>query len=542
MSDIRRWTIILAPLLLLPALPLRAAAQAPAPSPAPPAPSPAPPASAPALPAPSSGRPAGGGSGELRLTAKQAVTRALKHNLRLEVERLSPELSDAAERTAEADFEPELFVQLDASHSPGQVSRQRAGLAPTSSTTVGAEIGARKSFSTGTSVELGHNSMAMFGGGVLDPSYQTGVELTVKQSLLQGISRSANEVAIDTARLSRREAERELARKAEQAAASALEAYFDLQAALAKDAIQALAIETSQRTLRDTRVLIAGGKLAGSELISTRYTLQTHRRAKLQAEQAVADARDKLARLIGLVGPGSLATPAIVTVPSAPSLPGQQDLGRLFKGALARRGDFLAAVSRIEAQRLKVQASRHVLLPKLDLVGSVFFTGLSGDATSSASGAGGSSSLDVESGYWSSYKMEQVGWSAGLLFELPLGNRKARAALQSAELSLRRARRAADLVRQTIAQEINTAWRAVQLTREQQKLTIMAEEVAKTKVKYEEALYRAGKTTAHLLASVQEEAIKERLSVAQAAADLGKALVKLHVASGDLLERMHLSL
>lgn len=493
---------------------------------------------APLLAALLSGRPARGergGRGEIRLTAKQTVVRALKHNLSLEVERLSPALSDAAELTAEAAFEAELFAQIDASHSPGQVSRQRAGLAPTSSTTVGGQVGARKSFSTGTSVELGLNSTALFGGGVLDPSYQTGAALTVRQALLEGISRSANEVAIETARLSRKEAEQLLDRKAEQVAADTLETYFDLQAALARDGIQQLAIETSERTLRDTRVLIAGGKLPGSEEISTRYTLQTHRREKLQAEQDVADARDRLARLIGLVGPGSLATPPIVTVPSSPSLPGRADLERLFVGALRTRGDFLAALRRIEVQRLKVQASKHVLLPRLDLVGSVFLTGLSGDATSSAG------SVDVEQGYWSSYKMDQAGWSAGLLFELPLGNGRAKGELKGAELELRRARRAADLVRQTVAEELNRAWRAVQLTREQQKLTILAEEVAKTKVKYEEALYKAGKTTAHIFASVQAEAIKERLSVAQAAADLNKALVKLHAAAGNLLARMHLS-
>lgn len=478
------------------------------------------------------------GSGEIQLTAKQAVARALKHNLSLEVERLSPALSDAAEQGAEAPFEPELFASIDASHSPGQVSRQRAGLAPTSSTSVGGEVGARKSFSTGTSVEFGLSSVALLGGGVLDPSYQTGASLTVKQSLLQGVSRSANEVAITTARRSREEADRSLGRKAELVAAQTLEAYFDLQAALAKDAIQQLAIQTSERTLRDTRVLIAGGKLAGSEEIATRYTLQTYRRAKLQAEQAVADARDKLARLIGLVGPGSLATPQIVTRPSAPALPGKADLPRLFALALKTRGDYLAAQSRIESQRLKVKASRHVLLPRLDLVGSVFFTGLSGDDASGASGGG--LSTDVESGYWPSYKMDGVGWSAGLQLEVPLGNGKARGELKSAELELRRASRQAELVRQTIAEELNRTWRAVMLTRAQQKLTALAEEVAQAKVKNEQALYRAGKSTAHILATVQAEALAEQLSVAQAAADLSKSLVTLHAAAGDLLPRLRL--
>ena len=75
--------------------------------------------------------------------------------------------------------------------------------------------------------------------------------------------------------------------------------------------------------------------------------------------------------------------------------------------------------------------------------------------------------------------MDQVGGSAGLLFEIPLGNRTARAEFKRAQLELRQAQRMAQLVEQSIAEQLNRAWRAVQLTREQQKLTALAEEVAR---------------------------------------------------------------
>jgi outer membrane protein TolC len=470
---------------------------------------------------------------DVRLTVKQAVRMALEHNLSLKRERQSPSLSTGPEQVADAPFEPELFAEATASHSPGQVSRQRAGLAPTASTNVMGEVGMRKSFSTGTSAELSLSSAAMFGGGVLDPAYQSGVALTARQSLLEGISRSANEEALAAARLSRREARQKLRHQAEQVVADTLEAYFDLQAALAQDAVEALAIKTSETTLKDTRTLIAGGRLPGSEEISARYTLQTYRRAKLKTRQAVADARDRLARLVGLVKPDSLATPRIVTVETTPALPSGSDLRRLQAVALRQRGDYLAALSQVELQRVRVEASRHRLWPRLDLVGSVFATGLSGDESSGVT-------TGVEGSYWASYKMDQVGWSAGLSLSLPLGNRQARGELKSAELELGRARTAADIVKQTIAEELNRAFRAVQLARDQLKLIKTAEEVARMKLRSEEALYRTGKTTAHLLAAVQAEVVKERLARAQAEADLSKALVKLHATAGNLLARLGL--
>ena len=472
---------------------------------------------------------------EIRLTVRGTVARALQHNLSLRQESLAPALSPGPEEVAESSFEPVLFSDVSGSRSPGQVTFQRAGLAPTSSTNISGQLGLRKSFSTGTSAEIGLSNTAMFGNAPLDPAYQSSLTLTVNQSLLRGISRSANELEVNTARLSREEARRKLRQVGEETASGALEAYFDLHAALAQDAIQALAIQNSETTLRDTRVLIAGGKLAGSEEISVRYTLQTQQRTKLQTEQAVADARDKLARLIGMVRPGSLETPTIVTTETTAAMPDAAELERLRTAALRRRGDYAAALREVALQEARVRALRHRLLPQLNLSGSVFATGLSG---TSSPGFG----VTDDEGYWSSYKMSKIGWSAGLSLEVPLGNHKARGELRSAEQELRRARAAADLVQQTIAEELNRAWRAVRLAHDQLALTVTAQEVAQSKLAAEEARYKQGRSTAHTLAQVQMEVIKERLTRAQAAADLHKAVVKLHATAGDLLHRLRLEL
>lgn len=483
----------------------------------------------------------GPGSSTVRLTAEQAVTRALKNNLSLEVDRLSPALSDAPEKKAASAFEPSLYMRVDASGSPGKVSTQRAGLEPTSTNSVGGSVGASKTFSTGTSIDLSLSSDALFGGGGLDPAYQSGVALTLRQSLLRGVSRSANEAGITDARLSREAASRGLARRAEQVAMSTLESYFDLQAALHSDAVAALAVQTSEAALAETRTLIASGKLPGSEEVSARYALQVQQREKLKTEQAVGDARDQLARLIGLVKPGSLATPAIVTVNLAPTtLPGSGDLERLLATALADRGDYLAAQREIVRLRSKVSAARHQLLPSLDLVGSVYLTGLSGESASAAT-SGTTTPSALPSGYWSSYGMDRFGWSVGLVFEVPLGNDRAEAEAKSAELALRRAKLEADLVRQNIAQELNRAWRAAKLASDQLELTELAAEVAETKLKNQEALYRAGKSSGHDLATIRAQAVAERLARAEAAAALNKAVARLHAAAGDLLPRMKLS-
>lgn len=467
----------------------------------------------------------------LRLTVKQAVARALAHNLSLKVQRLDPALSQAPQQVASATFEPELFAEVSAGQSPGQVSTERTGLAPAANTNVGGKLGVRKAFSTGTSVELGLSSTLLVGG--LDPAYQSSVTITARQSLLEGISRSTNELAIFSAKRSQEAARQQLGRKAEQVAAATLEAYFDLHAALAKDEVQRLAIQTAATTLKETRLLIAAGKVAASEQISARYGLQIAQRDKLKTAQAIDEARDRLARLIGLVAPDSPATPPIVTVATQPDLPAPQARERLRRRAFERRGDYLAALTEIAAQQANLAAAKHALLPTLDLVGSVFATGLSG-------GGGDGTSSAVSTSYGSSYKLDQVGWSLGLLFALPLGNAKASGERKVAELKLGRARAAAQLLQQSIVQQLNQAWRAMQLAKDQLELTTLAEQVAQSKLRSETLRYRAGKITAHVLAAVQAQATQEHLNRVQAVADLDKALVVLHATAGNLLPRLRL--
>src|SRR5205814_924180 len=129
------------------------------------------------------------------------------------------------------------------------------------------------------------------------------------------------------------------------------------------------------------------------------YQVQTQRRSLLQAQQAVGNARDKLARIIGLVTPRSLETPAIETV-DVPVVQPAASVAALQTVALERRGDYLAAKLAVQARQTEANAAGHELLPKLDFVAGVSLLGGSG---ASATG---------DAGYWASYQTDTVGWSA----------------------------------------------------------------------------------------------------------------------------------
>src|SRR6185436_16628227 len=99
--------------------------------------------------------------------------RALKNNLELAYERLNPTLSQAPQSLAESQFDVTAYGSSTVAGSPGQVSASRAGLSPVSTTSVAFEGGIRKAFSTGTSIDIGLRTSALFGSsGSLNPAYQ----------------------------------------------------------------------------------------------------------------------------------------------------------------------------------------------------------------------------------------------------------------------------------------------------------------------------------------------------------------------------------
>jgi outer membrane protein TolC len=133
-----------------------------------------------------------------------------------------------------------------------------------------------------------------------------------------------------------------------------------------------------------------------------------------------------------------------------------------------------------------------------------------------------------------------VGWSVGLSFEIPLGNHEAKARKELADLEVRKAGLGLQRAAQQVTEEVNVASRAVTAARKQLEVSQEATRTAETKYQNELERVRAGRTTAHILANVQSDLLKEQTGLAQAQAEVQKALADLWTATGSLLPRLGL--
>lgn len=459
------------------------------------------------------------------ITPREAVELALKRNLGLAYDRLAPELSRTNEALARSVTEARFLTDVSASGNVDRLTLRADGLPLSVDTTVDAGVGLRKAFFSGTSLEarLGAVLGVDHAGADTDVTAVGTLSLTVRQALLRGADSRVNRVEVTTAGLARTAAEHELRRKAEAVAAEVLRAYWDLYAAQANLRIQQVALELARKTLEETKQLIGLQRLAASETVSAELQVKTQERAVLLAGQTLQNLRDKLARLTGLASPRSLETPAFV-VQSAPVLARPTDLAALQRLALESRGDLLAAKVAERTRQEQARAARDLLLPKLDLVGSV---GVNGGRRPSADPTRTDPTLSAK-----------ATWTVGLVLEVPLGNGEAKAREELAALALRRARVAVEKQEQAISEELKVAWRAVASAEQLVALTTQAVKVAETKLGNELQRYRAGKTTAQLLTLVQADLIREQQSHEQAVAGFRQALVDVWTAAGNLLARV----
>lgn len=456
------------------------------------------------------------------LTPREAVKRALEHNLGHRAARLATDLSEAGERAAAAAFDTRLVAGLEVGGSTQRLALPRFDIPQLTTLELSGSVGLEKRFVTGTALGVKLSTLFSFDtDDRLDGSSTTGsFALTVNQSLLRGLSSDANQVAITTARLGRQAAEAKLRRQAELLASRVLKAYWDLHDALARARIQRVALAQARTTVTETEALIQGQKVAAAELVVARHQVAIQERAVLLADQAVQNTRDSLARLMGAIGPRSLETPTYETQEPAPFTGLTGKLEALQALAYQQRGDYLALVTEARSYGVRVDAARHALLPRLDLVGAV--------SVGPRRSLIGATATEPSTTGW-------FNWSVGLVLEIPLGNREARADVELADLRVQQAKVGLLEQEQAISEELKVAWRGVLAAQALVKLTTAAVEVAEIKLTNELDRYRAGKSAGQILLIVQTDLIQERLSLQQARATLQKALVDLHSASGGLL-------
>jgi outer membrane protein len=458
----------------------------------------------------------------LRIGVQQAILLALENNKALIVQQMTPEISRTFEEEEQAVFDPVLSGQASQRRvRADRLSRAGSGTERSIVDSATGLVAVDKLFPSGTIVGLdattNYTDSSLYAHNLT--SERLGI--TVTQALLRGQSVRANLARVNEARIDTEISEYELRGSMEVLVEQVESSYWDYAMAQRQIAIYTDSLRLAEQQMAEIQERIKIGTLAETELAAAQAEVALRRENLITARSTLARERLNLLRLLNPSQTIDWNTEILleyrIELPETPLDPVEQHV----QVALRLRPDLNEARLLIRRGELEVVRTRNGLLPRLD----AFITyGKSGYARTFVEALG---DLDGKS-----YDVE-----AGLVLELPLGNRGARARYTRAVISKQQSIKALENLVQLAQVDVRSAYVVVTSLREQITATAATRKFQEEKLRVETEKFRVGKSTSLLVAQAQGDLVASQIAEVRATANYFKSLVALYRLEGSLLQR-----
>jgi outer membrane protein TolC len=374
----------------------------------------------------------------MKLSLADATAFAVRNNLALKAALIEEQISQQRVSQALAAFDP----TFRASANAGKVEQLFADVfpvpgSPTGQTVVIANpedvadlsLGLSGKLCTGATYDLtlGQTYAYQQSGGAINPVYNTVNRLQFTQPLLRGAWASYQCAPIDIARNESQQS-RQLTRTTTLAKIREVEvAYFELVAARENRAVRQRSLEVADQLLEINRVKVDTGALPPIEITSAESARAFRRSELVTAEAEVLTAADRVRReifafqstedwTVAIEPTENIEERAIELIP----------LDSLIEVAMRTEPRILRARLEVARRERELDMRRSERKPTLDAVGAVDFTSLDE--------SGFQTYADLYDG-----ANNALSFTAGLVFEYPLGNRFRSAREAEARLEVSRA-------------------------------------------------------------------------------------------------------
>ncbi len=310
--------------------------------------------------------------------------------------------------------------------------------------------------------------------------------------------------------------------------------YWDLYAAYQDYESEVAVRDRARQTFEEvrskfTRGLPGGG--AADEAQAEELALDSEGRVESSLSNMYS-VEGRLRRLLGLpaedervLKPADLPTDSVAEI----------DRVALLQSAYLNRLDLRRQKSQIESLVLQAEAARNLANPRLDFVANSHLNGFGNDLYNQQTNDG-STFYGYNSAYSTLLRGQQVGWSMGLEFSVPLYLRAERAQIRQIDLKLIKARKALEQQEIEIGHELHASLQALERWKKQTEIQTLRLKASKRRVMAASADYEAGRTSLDLLLRSQQSLAIAETARHRALAEHSKALLDIRYRAGDLLE------
>ncbi|NOZ77708.1 MAG: TolC family protein [Acidobacteria bacterium] len=503
--------------------------------------------STPVLPLQSVSTPLAAPGNVLTLSLDEAYELALKNNLDLQVGRYDVARANAGILSKTGIFDPQLSAGLNGDWARSPAATQLAGAEVTESRNTRFTLGLNTLLPTGTALNVttsasrGETNSQFF---FLNPRWNTNLNVTIKQPLLNGFGTLVNRAGIVIARNNRAQSSAAFKLKVMDTLSQVENAYWDLVAARKAVAVKEESLKLAERLLDETRQRIKVGTSAPIDLVQPSATVAARRQALIAAKNVAGNAEDTLKALLGFDQPAewNIHIKTADTLQTASIRPG---LAASIEKALKHRPEVRQELLALASIRLNVKVARNQTLPRLDLQAGYGWNGLGGNLTL-VDRTTGQVIEKVPGGLHDAYTQllnrEYPNWTMGITLGIPLGNHQAKANLIEQRFQLRQEEVRLESLKQTIIKQVRVAVRSLEDGAANIDAASAARQAAQKNLEAEETKFKNGLSTSFQVLQIQDDLAKAELTELQARAAYRKAIVGYRVATGLLLDDEHVAI
>lgn len=460
----------------------------------------------------------------LTLTLEDITTAALKNNLGLQIERLSPQIEKENLVAEEAAFDTSFIVD----GSTG-LQNTKKSLADEEIVDYGVSTGLEKKFQYGTDVSatLDYTEKETEQLSLVSEGDNAAVTLVVSQPLLKNRGTEVNRRLITLAENELSTANLSLKQTIIDTVAEAQNLYWNYYYALAYLEVQKGSLALAERSLDEIEERIRLGSSPKLDLLQAKAEVASREESVISADNTLFNAQDQLLNYIY----GSIITSEKIEPGDPPALHVvEEDEAELLEQAFSLRTDYQISKIQLASADTDITYYDNQRLPQLDLSATLVANdGQADDVTGS---------YNYESDIYEDYQYAGV----ELSLELPIGRRFGNANHAAAILKKRQYLIDQQNTQSQIRVEVRAALRDMRAAYKRYRAAALSNEYAVESLATEEEKYRSGLSTSYQVMLFQRDLTDARATEIDAISDYQTAIIDLYQSVGTTLEQNNIKI
>ncbi len=492
----------------------------------------------------------------IKLTLQSVMFLALKNNLQIAFQSLTPDITETNIMREESVYDPDFSLQYGKSRSVTQTGNYLTGAGADSvyQQAWDLKMGVMKQFVTGTSAELKWNatdSKTDFTFQQLVPQYKSDLTLNLTQPLLKDFGIEIGKSMIRIANLNFEISQYEFKNQVMEILNRIEKSYWALYFQIKDYEAREKSLKAAEDLLREFKIRIDAGTLAPIEIYQAEAEVAERKQDLIVAADLVKDTEDSLKTSLNFYDKKEYWDVQIIPADDPRSGPVTVDLDQSLQEAFTYRPDYIQAKMDIEARNIMVKYTKNQTLPRVDLFGTLGTMGLAGRGNPDAASFGGGSwfggNKNLADTHWndvadSMASGDYYNYAAGVKIQFPFGNRFAKSQYSLAKIESAQAATFLKEVENNVINDVRGAVRQIDTDIKRIEAARATMRLADERLKAEQKKYAVGLSTTHDLLEFQDELAKAESRYAFAKASYEQNLADLARVKGMLLETFNISI